>query len=191
MRYEKGHKEATRRRILGVAAAEFREKGINGVGVADLMKDAGLTHGGFYSHFSSKEDLVRQVIEEAFSESRLKYPCAGEGPKNIEGLIRRYLRPEHRDHPELGCLATTLTGELARQPEAVRAEFTAKVGEMLAVIESHLPAKKSPAALRKTAMGIFSTMAGAMQLARAINDPKQSDALLEAGIEAACALAKN
>lgn len=191
MRYDKGHKEATRRRIIGVAAAEFREKGIGGIGVADLMKDAGLTHGGFYSHFSSKEELVREALDEAFRQSRIKFYYKGDQAASVEEIIRFYLRPEHRDHPERGCAAACLTAEVARQPKATRAAFTANLTEVISVIEEHLPKTKTPAARKKTAMAIFATIMGTLQLSRAIDDPAQSDKMIQVGIEAACALAKN
>jgi AcrR family transcriptional regulator len=189
MRYEKGHKEATRRRIVETAAARFRKHGIGEVGLADLMAEAGLTHGGFYSHFASKEDLVREAMEEASNYSVRNFERRiGEG--GLEAWIRGYLRAGHRDHPEGGCVVAALASELARHPKMTRESFSANLAGRIAAIESHLPARLSRAQKRKTAIGIFSTLVGALQMARAVTDPKLSDEILEAGITTALSLAK-
>ena len=190
MRYDKGHKEATRHRIMEVAGTEFRRRGIDGIGVADVMKEAGLTHGGFYSHFSSKEELVREALGATFQQSQVRFPKNGETFKNLEEIVRYYLRTSHRDHPERGCVAAALAAEVARQPMETRTAFTSALNKVISVLESKLPRTKSPAARRKTARAIFATLMGTMQLARAIDDPEESDAMIEAGIEAACALGK-
>jgi AcrR family transcriptional regulator len=189
MRYEKGHKETTRRRIVETAAARFRKDGIESVGVADLMAEAGLTHGGFYSHFSSKEDLVRAAMEEASGRSveRFNQRIAEGG---LEAWIRSYLRASHRDHPEKGCATAALAAELARHPKATRQGFTQRLEKLTSAIESHLPAGLTPALRRKTAVGLFATMIGAMQMARVVDDPVLSDHILEAGIASALTLAR-
>jgi TetR/AcrR family transcriptional repressor of nem operon len=189
MRYEKGHKEITRRRIVETAAARFRKDGIDGVGLADLMAEAGLTHGGFYSHFSSKEDLVRAAMEEVSCGARERFAQRiAEG--GLETYIRSYLRTAHRDHPERGCVVATLASELARHPKATREAFTQNLAALTSSISSHLPNRFSQAQKRKTAVGIFATLVGAMQMARAVNDPLLSDEILEAGIASALALAE-
>lgn len=189
MRYEKGHKETTRRRIIETAAARFRKDGIEGVGLADLMAEAGLTHGGFYSHFSSKEALVQAAMEEAASRSRERFTQRIE-EGGLEAWIRGYMRTGHRDHPELGCAVATLAAELARHPKATRKAFTENLARLTSAIESHLPESVAPSLKRKIAVGIFSTMVGAMQMARVVNDPALSDEILEAGIASALTLAK-
>ena len=191
MRYDKGHKETTRRRIVEVAAQSFRKQGIDGIGVADLMEKAGLSHGGFYAHFSSKDALVREALAESFERGRARWRQREEKEGDqIEGLIRHYLRPEHRDQPEKGCAAACLAPEVARQSKATREVFTANLAETLAHIQARLPECGSPAQRRQTAIAIFATMMGALQLARTTSDPEQSDEMLEAGIEAACKLAR-
>ncbi len=188
MRYEKGHKETTRRRIVETAAARFRKDGIEGVGLADLMAEAGLTHGGFYSHFSSKEDLVRAAVEEASGHSAANFNRRiAEG--GLEAWIRAYLRIAHRDHPEQGCVVAALGSELARHPKSTRRGFTESLSRVTTAIASHLPANLSPAVKRKKAVGIFATLVGALQMARTVNDPALSDELLEAGIASALSLA--
>src|SRR5277367_6434987 len=123
MRYEKGHKETTRRRIIETAAARFRKDGIESVGVADLMAEAGLTHGGFYSHFASKEDLVKAALEEASAHSVRNFARRIE-EGGLEAWIRGYLRKEHRDHPEKGCVAAALGSEVVRHPKTTRKVFS-------------------------------------------------------------------
>jgi TetR/AcrR family transcriptional repressor of nem operon len=189
MRYEKGHKESTRRRIVETAAARFRKDGIESVGVADLMAEAGLTHGGFYSHFSSKEDLVRAAMEEASGRSveRFNQRIAEGG---LEAWIRSYLRTAHRDHPERGCATAALAAELARHPKATRKGFTERLEKLTSAIEAHLPDSLGRTQKRKTAIGVFATMTGAMQMARVVDDPVLSDRILEAGIASALTLAQ-
>jgi TetR/AcrR family transcriptional repressor of nem operon len=189
MRYEKGHKEATRRRIVETAAARFRKDGIEAVGVADLMAEAGLTHGGFYSHFASKEDLVKAAIEEASLGSSERFNKRIE-EGGLEAWIRSYLRVEHRDHPERGCVVASLASELARHPEATRKGFSARLAKITTAVESHLPASMTAAQKRKTAVGIFATLVGAIQMARAVDDRKASNDFLEAGIASALQLAQ-
>jgi len=189
MRYEKGHKETTRRRIIETAAARFRKDGIEAVGLADLMAEVGLTHGGFYSHFSSKEDLVRAAMAEASSHSIENFGRRIE-EGGLEAWIRAYLRTAHRDHPERGCAAAALASELARHPKSTRKAFTENLAKVTTAIESHLPASFSPAFKRKTATGVFATLIGAMQMARVADDPALSDEILEAGIASALTLAQ-
>jgi AcrR family transcriptional regulator len=190
MRYEKGHKEATRRRIVETASARFRQDGIEGVGVADLMAEAGLTHGGFYSHFSSKEDLVRAAMEEASGHSQARFKQRIE-EGGLEAWIRGYLRTAHRDHPEKGCAVAALASELARHPRTTRQPMTERLADLRSDIETHLPESMAPAVKRARAVGIFATMVGALQMARAVDNPEMSEEILEAGIASALALAQS
>jgi TetR/AcrR family transcriptional repressor of nem operon len=185
MRYDKGHKETTRRHILDAASTRFRRDGIEAVGVAELMGDAGLTHGGFYSHFASKEDLVRATIEHVADGARARFrELMDDG--GLEGWIRRYLRPAHRDHPERGCLGATLVSELARHSPTTRAAVGHWTEKVFDDVAAHLPARIPGQDRRAIAVGIFSTMIGALQLARVAPDMKTADETLESGI--ACAL---
>ena len=189
MRYEKGHKEATRRRILETAVSRFKKDGIESVGVADLMAEAGLTHGGFYSHFASKEDLVKAVLEEAACHSAKNFARRIE-EGGLEAWIRAYLRPEHRDNPGRGCVAAALGSEVVRHPRTTRKAFSENLDNLLASVGKHLPANMTPVQKRRAATGIFATLMGAIQMARAVNDPKVSDEILEAGITSALTLAQ-
>jgi len=189
MRYEKGHKEATRQRIIETAAARFRKDGIEGVGVADLMAEAGLTHGGFYSHFSSKEELIKAAMEEASAVSAIKFDKRVE-EGGLEAWIRSYMREEHRDHPEKGCIVAALASELARRPKEVRKGFSVRLAKVTAKIETYLPGALTALQKRRIATGIFATLVGALQMARAVDDTKASNEILEAGITSAMALAQ-
>jgi TetR/AcrR family transcriptional repressor of nem operon len=186
MRYEKGHKESTRQRIVEAAATEFRRNGLDGIGVADLMARTGLTHGGFYSHFKSKEELVQAALEEAAKKSRLRKIVEEGG--SLEDIIRWYLSPEHCAKPERGCFAAALVSEIGRHSPATREHFTASMKRLVTLIESQLPPGTEEPAKRAT--GIFSTMMGALQLARTVNDAEFSSRILQAGIDTALNLAK-
>ncbi len=189
MRYEKGHKEETRQRIVEIAAREFRRNGINGIGVADVMAQAGLTHGGFYSHFASKEELVCAALDEAGRTSRTRK--AAEEGKSLEEILRGYLRSEHRDHPERGCAIACLVAEVGRGSKVARVHLTAHVNRVLELIEARLPEGRETAEERKKrAMAVFSTAIGSLQLSRAVTDPVLSDQLIEAGLRGALALAR-
>ncbi len=189
MRYEKGHKETTRQRIIETASARFRKDGIASVGLADLMADAGLTHGGFYSHFSSKEDLVRAVMEETSKRFVERFENqVQEG--GLEGWIRHYLRSSHRDNAANGCAAAALAAELARHPGTSRKAFTENVAIVTESISKYLPGGQSEDAKRKTAKSIFSLLMGAIQLSRAVDQPTLSDEILEGAIASALALAQ-
>jgi TetR/AcrR family transcriptional repressor of nem operon len=188
MRFEKGHKEETRRRIVQVASGRFRKDGVEAVGIAGLMAEAGLTHGGFYAHFGSKEDLLREAMVAAMDTTRERLNRAAER-NGLEGLVRRYLRPSHRDTPEDGCAIASLVAEIARHEPETRQVFAARVEKFLLRIAACLPGL--PAADQKpAAIGILSVMLGALQLSRAVTDPELSDSILENGIRSALSLAK-
>jgi TetR/AcrR family transcriptional repressor of nem operon len=194
MRFEKGHKEQTRRRIIETAARRFRAEGVEAVGIAGLMADAGLTHGGFYAHFASKEDLVRAALEEASAQSQARraavLDASEPGLPALEALARNYLRPAHRDAPELGCAAAALIAEVARHEPETRAAFAANLTALLAQFEAALPAALPAEQKSRRAIGIFGTMLGTLQMARAVTDPAVSEKILESGIESALALTR-
>jgi AcrR family transcriptional regulator len=181
MRYDKGQKAATRQHIVAVAAEKFRAEGIEGAGIAGLMAEAGLTHGGFYAHFASKEELVRAAMAAAFDGSRLQTASG------LEALVRSYLRPAHRDNPAQGCMIAPLVAEIARHPEETRAAFTARLTGLLDKIAAQLPA--DAAGQQQTAIGILSVMLGSLQMSRAVTDGTLSQAILDAGITVALQLA--
>ena len=187
MRYEKGHKDTTRQHIIEVASRQFRGHGVAAVGLAGIMSDAGLTNGAFYSHFDSKEDLVQAVLAKALDrrEDRLRAVAADNA--GLETMIRDYLSPRHRDRPDDGCPTAALVAEVARHPKATRDAFTAKVSTFIELIATQISAG-SAEARRRNAVAIYGLMVGTLQLARAVNDKKLSDEILESGVTAALAL---
>jgi TetR/AcrR family transcriptional regulator, transcriptional repressor for nem operon len=188
MRYPKGHVDVTRKRILKTASRRFRKEGLERAGIAELMKAAGLTHGGFYFHFASKEDLIRKAMNEAFEQSSVRNARrAARG--QLEAIVRGYLTPSRRDRPEIGCAAAALIAEIARRPVATRRSFMAKLDHLLELIGAQLP-NGDEDTRRRSAIGIFAVMMGALQLARAEPNPARSKQILESGIDAALTLGR-
>lgn len=158
-----------RSRILTEAARLFRDKGFEAVSVAEVMKAAGLTHGGFYGHFRSKDDLIAHAIEHATGSNSAS--------DDTDDWIDSYLSAPHRDHPELGCPMAALAGLMRdRAPEA-RAAMAQKLSAQIASLTDAMPGA-DPAERRRAAIGSWSAMVGALILARAIDDPVLSDELL-------------
>lgn len=188
MRYDKGHKDETRRHILDVASAQFRESGIAAVGLAGIMSEAGLTNGAFYSHFASKEDLVREVLTDALTRREERHKANLENGVALETTIRDYLSTRHRDHAGSGCPTAALVAEIARHPKPTRDAFTGKVADIIALMAEQIR-QGSAKERRRKAITIYSTMVGALQLARAVNDKSLSDEILENAVEAAVAIA--
>jgi AcrR family transcriptional regulator len=189
MRYAKGHKDSSHERILKVAARKFRRQGIAATGMTGIMSEAGLTNGGFYSHFGSKSDLVRKGLERALDEQLRKLSETDVVPGELSTLIRSYLSAEHRDRPDVGCASAALLPEIGRQPRSVRKAYTARLREIIEQLKRRLPRKTSNRAAQEAAIGIFAVLVGSLQLARAAEDSSMSDAILAAGIRAAIALA--
>jgi len=188
MRYDKGHKDETRRHILDVASAQFRESGIAAVGLAGIMSEAGLTNGAFYTHFASKEELVREVLTEALTRREERHKANLENGVALETTIRDYLSTRHRDRAGTGCPTAALVAEIARHPKATRDAFTGKVSDIIVLVAEQIR-QGSAKERRRKAITIYSTMVGALQLARAVNDRKLSDEILENAIEAAVTIA--
>lgn len=187
MRYEKGHKDETRQHIIDVAAKRFREDGIAAAGVAGLMADAGLTNGAFYTHFDSKEHLVREAILSAF-ERKDGLRALAERGASLEVWIRKYLSARHRNNPGVGCLTAALVAEVARHPGTTRDAFTGKLTGVIELIADLLPAGAADER-RRIATALFGLMVGTLQLARAVSDDSLADEILENGIMGALALA--
>src|SRR5271166_5313673 len=130
MRYSREHKLETHARIVKKASVRLREKGAHGIGVADLMKDAGLTHGGFYRHFASRDDLVTEAIERALREgSRAVAAVATIKECPLNALVDAYLSTAHRDDVVTSCAVTTLAADVARSNDRARSAYTRQVGE--------------------------------------------------------------
>jgi AcrR family transcriptional regulator len=185
MRYEKGRKEASRQKIIEVAAERFRSDGIAATGLATIMSDAGLTNGAFYPHFQSKADLVRETVAAATIATRFGNFIAEGG---LDAALDAYLSPEHRDDPGQGCPLAALLPELARQPLETRRVYADNFLALARELASALPAKtKDPEAV---AIGIYATLIGSVQLARAAEGTDLSDRILAAGRDAVRALAE-
>ena len=188
-RYDKGHRDTTRRHILDVASAQFRESGIAAVGLAGIMAEAGLTNGAFYTHFASKEDLVRAVLLDALERREQRHKDNLENGVALETVIRDYLSPKHRDRAATGCPTAALVSEIARHPKATREAFTGKMSDILALMAAQMP-EGTPAERRRRAIAAYATMVGALQLSRAVSDRQLSEEILENAVDAALALAK-
>ena len=188
MRYEKGHKETTREHIIDVASAQFRENGVAAVGLAGIMSAAGLTNGAFYTHFESKEDLVRAVLLNALSGRETRLRANLEGKAALEVTIRDYLSARHRDGAGTGCPTAALVAEIARHSKQTRDAFTGKIAEIIDLLAAQI-GEGSPAERRKKAIAAYGMMVGSLQLARAVNDRKLSDEILENAVDAALKLA--
>jgi TetR/AcrR family transcriptional repressor of nem operon len=168
-----------RKRIVGAASRLFREKGFDGIGVADITKSAGLTHGGFYGHFASKGDLAEQACAEA-SKLDAWIALVEHARKNpLAAIISSYLSARHRDHPGTGCLFAALGPEVARQRGGVRRAFTDGLRTRLDFLAT-IATGRSKAAKRKKAIATMSGLVGALVLARAVDDPSLSDEILSA-----------
>src|SRR3954454_3645280 len=187
MRYGKGHKQATRQRILEAAGRRFKQDGIDGAGVATVMSDAGLTNGAFYAHFSSKEDLVANVVAEQLRAQREDFEAQPSDRAGLEAFVRAYLSPEHRDEFADGCPSAALLDEIARRPADTRAVFTEEVMGIVDDIASRLDPVDAEAG-RAEAFTIFGLMVGTLQLARALTDRDLSDRVLARGVETALEL---
>jgi len=187
MRYGKDQKQATRQRILDAAGRRFKQDGIDGAGVATLMSDAGLTNGAFYAHFTSKEDLVANVLADQLRAQRHSFDSQPSDRAGVEAFVRSYLSPQHRDQCADGCPSAALLDEVARRPAATRQVFTDELMGVIDDIASRLDSTDVEAA-RTDALTLFGLMVGTLQLARALTDRDMSDQLLARGVETAVKL---
>ncbi|OBB30982.1 TetR family transcriptional regulator [Mycolicibacterium peregrinum] len=174
-------KAETRRRIIETASERFKQDGIDGSGIATLMSDAGLTNGAFYAHFSSKGDLVANVVADQLQAQRDSLSALPSGREALEAFVREYLSPHHRDHPGTGCPNAALLDEIGRCDDAVRDAYTEGMQSIVDVIAAHLSPRR-PSTARTTAVGLFTVLVATLQLARAVSDRQLSDDILASGI---------
>jgi TetR/AcrR family transcriptional repressor of nem operon len=189
MRYSKDHKLETHARIVKTASVRLREKGAHGIGVADLMKDAGLTHGGFYAHFKSREALVVEAFGYAMDRSTERWRKLTEDlppERRLASIVESYLTPRHRDDPGHGCAIPALGADVARESPKTRKAFAAKLDQMIDMLADQIDGQPRAAA-RKQAMAALATMMGTLVLARVAGSGDLSDAILAAGRDAALA----
>ena len=178
-------KEATHARIVDAAARAIRRSGYTGTGVADIMKDAGLTHGGFYAHFASREALLVEAADCAGAESiaALKQVVTAAPPEQaLQAVMQSYLSKAHLESIESGCPVAALGSEMPRQALEVRRASTRRIKEMIDLVARLLPEQESPEG-REQALVIVSSMVGTLLLARAVDDPALSDSLLESALK--------
>jgi TetR/AcrR family transcriptional repressor of nem operon len=182
MRYPADHKQRTRERIVKAAARRFRRRGSEGAAIGDLMRDLRLTHGGFYRHFGSKEDLFAQAFEHGLQELRRKLaatvqqaPLGGQ----LEALISAYLDVEHCDNAAEGCPVAALASEVARRPRSARAAFQRILGNHIQLIAKYVPGRNEDERERK-AMMLFAGMAGTLTVVRVMTDDQRRQRMLDA-----------
>ena len=172
-----------RERIVEAAAQLFRERGFEGIGVADLMKEAGLTHGGFYGHFSSKEQLIAEASVHALTRSLALWSKLAEGVPGdpLSAIAEAYLTSRHRDNPGTGCVLAALGPDVSRQGRAVRHAVTDHVRSTVELLAKLVPGK-SKAARKQKAIATYATLVGAMVMARAVDDRALSQEILDSGL---------
>jgi TetR/AcrR family transcriptional repressor of nem operon len=177
-------KEATHERIVETAARAIRRSGYGGTGVADIMKEAGLTHGGFYAHFDSREAMLAEAADRAGANGMdvLARVAATAPPKKaVEAMLRAYLSKEHVEGMESGCAIAALGSEMPRQAPKVRRAATRRIKEMIDLVARQSPDWGQPGA-HERALVTVATALGTLVLARAVDDPKLSHALREAAL---------
>jgi len=177
-------KEDTHDHILDVAARALRREGYAGVRVADVMKEAGLTHGGFYAHFPSREALLVEALARAGRDSAAAVARAAQSNRRkhvsaFRSLVEAYLSDRHLASPETGCPVAALGSDMPRQSLAVRQASALRVGRLIDTVRASLPG-----ASRSTATVVAGTMVGTLQLARALGDNDEGRAALAAAREA-------
>lgn len=182
MRYSPGHRQHTRQKVVNEAAQAIRQYGPDRMGVADLMARAGLTHGGFYAHFKSKDDLVAEAITQMFDDRFEAFTKCMANPSPKQGLatyIERYLGAKHRERREVGCPLPALSGDVARMPAAARKRFEAGFRRLADAIADVLATLKRPNP-NTLAVSVLAEMVGALAVSRAIPDPEIAEHILRA-----------
>lgn len=185
MRYPPQHKAEVRQKIVKDASLRVRGEGLTGAAVVSVMRDTGLTHGGFYKHFTSKEELLVESVQEAFRETINKLVTAAEQTKPGEGwkaIVKFYLSSEYCQDAEHACPLTVLAPELARLERGMRGPFVAELGKYRDRMLPFMPGRRT-ADKERSFFVIFSTMIGAMQIARMLPDPASQEKVLASSRE--------
>ena len=180
MRKSRVETAETRERIVSGASSLIREHGLIDVSVAQLMSNAGLTHGGFYAHFESRDQLVAEAIRFALAQSAQRIYLSelkNGGHPGYARLIERYLSTAHRDNPQAGCALASLGSELARSSDEARAVFSEGFGALVTLLAKLSP-ERSPKARRAHFLTVISALSGALVLARAVVDAEASEEIL-------------
>ena len=178
-------KETTHDRIVATAARAIRRSGYGGTGVADIMKEAGLTHGGFYVHFASREAMLAEAADRAGAEAveaSQRIAAAAPPPQALKALLQAYLSKQHIEGIETGCPIAALGSEMPRQAPEVRRAATRRIKEMIDVVARQSPDWGRPGA-HERALVTGATAVGTLLLARAVDDPRLRDALRDAALK--------
>jgi TetR/AcrR family transcriptional repressor of nem operon len=183
MRHSKAEKAKTHERIVAIASKRFREEGLAGIGIAELMKEAGLTVGGFYKHFNSRDDLVAEAIASAQGpwKRQVNAAAAGGPPITYDSLVDGYLTEAHCNHPGTGCPVSALGADIGRSDKRTRALATEKVREGVELIATRTRARneKDRAAAKSHALLTYCALVGAIGVARAVSDQHLSREILK------------
>jgi len=186
MGHSKAQKEKTHQRIVKTAAARFRERGVDGIGLADLMKQADLTHGGFYAHFASREELVAEAVECALRDGGEAVAAIASTKQSPAAVLRllvdAYLSLAHRDGWATSCAVATLAGDVARSSARARKAYTRQVGKYLELL-TRLVATDKRRSRRARAIAALAALVGAVSMARAVNDEKLSREILKSAAD--------
>ena len=183
MRHSKTEKAKTHERIVTIAAKKFREEGLAGIGIADLMKEAGLTVGGFYKHFKSRDALVAEAVGSALEMWKEQIDAAAAGGPRVtyESLVDDYLSEAHRNYPGMGCPVGALAGDLARSDKHTRAVATRKIRDNIELLAGLIRDKNKTGkdTARSRAIMTYCAMVGAISMARAVSDEELSREILK------------
>lgn len=185
MKVSKEQAAENRERVVQTAAKLFRERGYNGIGVADLMKSAGLTHGGFYGNFGSKEALMAEAASLAVNTSLAEWDkkVARHPDAPLDAITRAYLSTAHRDHPGQGCTIAALGADVARLSPEVRAAMTDGVARQIDKLAALMP-DGSADQKRQDALATYAAMVGALVISRSVSDEALSEEVLAAALQA-------
>ena len=183
MRHSKAEKAKTHERIVAIASKRFREEGLAGIGIADLMKEAGLTVGGFYKHFKSRDELVAEAVGSALGvwQHQVDAVASGRPPVTYESLVDDYLSEAHRNHPGTGCPVGALAGDIARSDKRTRAVVTRQIRDNIELVATLIRGgnNKDKGTARSQAVLAYCALVGAIGVARAVSDEQLSREILK------------
>ena len=187
MRHSKAEKAKTHERIVAIASRRFREEGLAGIGIADLMKEAGLTVGGFYKHFRSRDGLVAEAVGSALElwKHQVDAAAAGGPPVTYESLVDEYLSQAHRNRPGTGCPVSALAGDLARSDRRTRALVSRKIRDNIELLATLIRnrSQRDRGRARSQAVLTYSALVGAIGIARAVSDEQLAREILKSAAE--------
>jgi len=185
MKVSREQMAANRERILEAAGRLFRERGFDNVGVADVMREAGMTHGAFYGHFASKEALAAEAAAQALEKTTARWNeiLDSTGERGLREIVDSYLSPKHRDAPGGGCAIASLGAEVSRQESELRETFAREVAQMLDALAAYMPGKTQELQ-KEQAMALLAQMVGAIVISRVLGRKGMSEEVLVAARKA-------